>query len=113
MLPDSLLDAPQLAHHRQSSNAGVFFTTKLDGSLDIWDVFFKQNEPTFSMQVNESGLHCLRIESSGRFVATGARDGSTMLMDLCEGLYQPQGPEKARCVAAAGQLILSLTASFL
>ena len=29
---------------------GVFFTTKMDGTLDIWDYFFKQNDPTFTLQ---------------------------------------------------------------
>ncbi len=29
----------------------VFYTTKMDGSLDIWDLIFKQNDPTLSIQV--------------------------------------------------------------
>ena len=29
----------------------MFFTTKMDGTLDIWDYFFKQNDPTFTLQV--------------------------------------------------------------
>ena len=29
----------------------VFFTTKMDGTLDIWDYIFKQNDPTLSLQV--------------------------------------------------------------
>ncbi len=29
----------------------VFYTTKMDGTLDIWDVIFKQNDPTLSLQV--------------------------------------------------------------
>ena len=29
----------------------VFFTTKMDGTLDIWDIVFKQNDPTLSLQV--------------------------------------------------------------
>eukprot|EP00698_Gefionella_okellyi_P008263 TRINITY_DN2042_c0_g1_i2.p1 TRINITY_DN2042_c0_g1~~TRINITY_DN2042_c0_g1_i2.p1 ORF type:complete len:570 (+),score=116.88 TRINITY_DN2042_c0_g1_i2:49-1758(+) len=73
---------------------GVFFTTKMDGSLDIWDYFFKQNDPTFGMQVSESGLHCLNIESGGRLIATGAMDGSTTLLEVCDSLYIPQSTEK-------------------
>lgn len=30
---------------------GVLFTTKVDGTLDVWDFFFKQNDPTFSTKV--------------------------------------------------------------
>ena len=29
----------------------VFYTTKMDGTLDIWDFIFKQNDPTLSLQV--------------------------------------------------------------
>ena len=29
----------------------VFFTTKMDGSLDVWDYLFKQKDPTLSLQV--------------------------------------------------------------
>jgi len=31
---------------------GVFFTTKMDGTLDIWDLFYKHNEPTLTVQVS-------------------------------------------------------------
>lgn len=29
----------------------VFFTSKMDGTLDVWDYLFKQNEPTLTIQV--------------------------------------------------------------
>ena len=29
---------------------GVFLTTKMDGTLDVWDYFYKQNDPTLSLQ---------------------------------------------------------------
>lgn len=29
----------------------VFYTTRADGTLDIWDFLFKQNDPTLSIQV--------------------------------------------------------------
>ena len=31
---------------------GVFFVTKMDGTLDIWDLVFKQKEPTITIQVS-------------------------------------------------------------
>lgn len=31
---------------------GVFFVTKMDGTLDIWDLVFKQKEPTITLQVS-------------------------------------------------------------
>lgn len=32
----------------------VFFTVKMDGVLDVWDILFKQNEPTLSIKVPTS-----------------------------------------------------------
>ncbi len=29
----------------------VFFTTKMNGTVDVWDYLFKQNDPTLSIQV--------------------------------------------------------------
>merc|ERR1711907_373731 len=29
---------------------GVFVTTKMDGTLDVWDIFYKQHDPTLSLQ---------------------------------------------------------------
>lgn len=34
----------------------VFFTTKMDGTLDVWDYLFKQNDPTLSIQVTKLDL---------------------------------------------------------
>jgi len=30
---------------------GVFYVTKMDGTLDIWDLVFKQKSPTITLQV--------------------------------------------------------------
>ena len=73
---------------------GVFFTTKMDGTLDIWDYFFKQNDPTFTLQVTDIPLHTLRVEDKGRLIATGAADGSTTLFEICSGLAVIQPNEK-------------------
>lgn len=32
----------------------VFFTTKMDGTLDVWDFLFKQNDPSLSLKVGHS-----------------------------------------------------------
>lgn len=43
------------------SRPGVFFTTRRDGALDCWDLYFKHQEPTLQVQVC---IYC-RVESSG------------------------------------------------
>jgi dynein intermediate chain 2 len=73
---------------------GVFFTTKMDGTVDIWDYFFKQGEPTLTLQVTDMPLHCLRCEEKGCLLATGAADGSTTLFEISNGLYATQPGEK-------------------
>lgn len=34
----------------------VFFTTKMDGTLDIWDFVFKQCDPALSLKVTRISL---------------------------------------------------------
>ena len=29
---------------------------QMDGSMDIWDLFYKHNEPTLTVQVSDSSL---------------------------------------------------------
>lgn len=72
----------------------VFFTTKVDGTLDIWDLFFKQNGPAFSTKVGESGLSAINVHANGQMVALGSVDGTTSILQISDGLAQPQGNEK-------------------
>ncbi|KAI9138568.1 WD40-repeat-containing domain protein [Paraphysoderma sedebokerense] len=72
----------------------VFFTSKADGTIDVWDFLFKQNEPTLSVQANTNPIHSLRIQDGGSILAAGARDGSTTLLELSNGLSRMQRDEK-------------------
>lgn len=38
----------------------VFFTVKMDGVLDVWDILFKQNDPTLSVKVSEISIQLYR-----------------------------------------------------
>ena len=73
---------------------GVFCTTKMDGTLDVWDYFYKQNDPTLSLQVDGDGLRCVRMQEQGTLLATGSVDGSVYMLELCEGLAVMQSNEK-------------------
>jgi len=77
------------------TRAGVFFTTKMNGVFDVWDFLYKQNEPTLSIPVGETGLHCMRLEKeNGKLVAFGSLDGSTTLYEISDALCMPQANEK-------------------
>ncbi|CAK8685139.1 unnamed protein product [Clavelina lepadiformis] len=72
----------------------VFFTTKMDGTLDVWDYLFKQNDPTLSIQVCDEAVHSLRVQDNGRIVACGSHSGTTTLLELSSGLCTMQKNEK-------------------
>ncbi|KAM4691857.1 dynein axonemal intermediate chain 2 [Rhinophrynus dorsalis] len=72
----------------------VFLTTKMDGTLDVWDYLFKQNNPSLSLKVCDEPLYSLRMQDNGRFVACGSKMGLTTLMELSPGLYTLQRNEK-------------------
>ncbi|KAI8587487.1 Dynein intermediate chain 2, axonemal [Geranomyces variabilis] len=72
----------------------VFFTSKLDGTVDIWDYLFKQNDPTLTVQVGTSPIHSIKAQEHGKHIATTARDGSTTILELSEGLTRLQNNEK-------------------
>ena len=73
---------------------GVFFAIKMDGELDVWDYYYKQNDPTLSVKVTDQPLTSFNVQDTGRLVTVGASDGSATLMELCEGLATMQPNEK-------------------
>lgn len=77
-----------------TTRPGVFFTTKMDGTLDVWDYFYKHNTPTFSTKVGEVGLSSIRVQEQGKLVAVGSLDGTTTVLKINESLSEPQPNEK-------------------
>lgn len=73
---------------------GVFFTAKMDGTLDIWDYLHKQKTTTLSVKVSEAPIYSLKVEDSGRMIACGSKDGSCTLLELNSGLSTMQPNEK-------------------
>lgn len=75
---------------------GVFFTTRDDGVMDVWDFFYKQNDPVLNITVSKGcALTSFNIQREGRMVVCGAADGTTTLYELSEGLTVMQQNEKA------------------
>jgi len=74
---------------------GVFFTTKDDGTLDVWDIYYKQNEPTFSTKVTDASLCAIKVEKSrGNLLAIGSKDGTCTVLQISAGLYESHADEK-------------------
>ncbi|XP_021096643.1 dynein intermediate chain 2, axonemal isoform X3 [Heterocephalus glaber] len=72
----------------------VFFTTKTDGTLDIWDFVFKQSDPALSLKVCDEALYCLRVQDNGCLIACGSQQGTTTLLEVSSGLSTVQRNEK-------------------
>jgi dynein intermediate chain 2 len=72
----------------------VFFTAKMNGSIDIWDYLFKQSEPTLTIQVGSSLIHSVKVQDHGKLLASSAKDGSVTIFELSAGLSQLQKNEK-------------------
>ncbi|KAK9527046.1 hypothetical protein VZT92_015711 [Zoarces viviparus] len=77
----------------------VFFTVKMDGILDVWDILFKQNDPTLSLKVCDEALYSLRLHETGRLVACGSQRGGATLLEINSGLSTLQKNEKSLLAA--------------
>lgn len=81
------------------TRAGVFFVTRMDGVVDIWDFFYRQNEVAYSHKVGDVALSSVSVQgnagSGGKLVAVGDCNGMISLMELSDGLAASQPNEKA------------------
>lgn len=82
------------------SRPGVFFTTRADGALDIWDLHFRHQEPTLQVPVSPGEpLTAVAVTTSGEQVAVGAKGGAITILNLSRSLWVSPKEEKAAIVA--------------
>ena len=74
---------------------GVFFTTRNDGVMNVWDFFYKQNDPVLNIEVSDASITSFNIQREGRIVVCGDANGNTTMYELSEGLTVMQQNEKA------------------
>mmetsp|Transcript_23194 Transcript_23194/g.30956 ORF Transcript_23194/g.30956 Transcript_23194/m.30956 type:complete len:195 (+) Transcript_23194:1291-1875(+) len=67
------------------SRPGLFFLTRMDGFLDVWDFFYRQNEVAYSQKVSDAVLTSIQI--NGSMAAIGDSDGTVSMMSMCRTLY--------------------------
>ncbi|MFT7802477.1 dynein intermediate chain 2, axonemal-like [Arapaima gigas] len=77
----------------------VFFTVRMDGTVDAWDFLFKQNDPTLSLKVCDEALCSLQVQDNGQLLACGSQLGTTTLLEVSPGLCTMQRNEKALATA--------------
>lgn len=78
---------------------GVFYTARMDGVVDIWDYYYRQNAVALSHKVGDQALSSIAVQGStqsggGRLVAVGDVNGNVSLLEVCESLAVPQANEK-------------------
>jgi dynein intermediate chain 2 len=70
----------------------------MDGVVDIWDYFYRQNEVAYSHKVCDSMLSSIAVQGTaqqgGKLVAMGDVTGTVSLLELCESLAVPQANER-------------------
>lgn len=80
------------------TRAGVFFVTRMDGVVDIWDYFYRQNEVAYSHKVGDAMLSSISVQGGnndgGKLVAVGDVTGTVSLLEVCESLAVSQANEK-------------------
>lgn len=68
------------------SRLSVFFTTRTDGILDVWDILQEQKRACLSVKVCDEKLRCIRTHDNGKLVAVGNQKGTTYLVEFSDNL---------------------------
>jgi len=81
------------------TRAGVFYVTRADGVMDIWDIGHSQNEIAYSHKVSDVSLSSISVEGNtqggGKLVAVGDANGTVSLLEVCDSLAYPKQNEKS------------------
>ena len=74
------------------TRCGLFFLTRIDGFLDVWDFYYRQNEVAYSQKISDSPL--TSIEVNADMAAVGDAEGTVSIMKLGKPLYEKAQAEK-------------------
>ncbi|GJQ68712.1 hypothetical protein Trydic_g17247 [Trypoxylus dichotomus] len=77
----------------------VFFTTRSDGILDVWDILQQQKQASVGVKVCDESLKTLRTHDLGRLVAVGNKKGTTYLVEFSENLASSNKNDKSLLTA--------------
>ncbi|XP_069701576.1 dynein intermediate chain 3, ciliary [Periplaneta americana] len=81
------------------TRSSVFFTSRMDGTLDAWDVLQDQREPILNVKVCDYQLKSLRAHDQGQLVAVGNNLGTSYLVEFSENLATTQRNDKTLLTA--------------
>jgi len=66
--------------------------TRIDGFLDVWDFYYRQNEVCYSQKISDSPLTSIAVNQN--MAAIGDAEGTVAIMKLCPPLYETTSKEK-------------------
>lgn len=73
---------------------GVFFVTRQDGVLDMWDYFYRQNDVALSHKLGDTGLSSISVHKRGALLAIGDDQGTVSLLEVSDSLSRGNPNEK-------------------
>ena len=74
------------------TRCGLFFLTRIDGFLDVWDFYYRQNEVAFSQKISDSPLTSISVNQN--MAAIGDAEGTVYILQLCKSLVDTSTKEK-------------------
>ncbi|TRY99004.1 hypothetical protein DNTS_034814 [Danionella cerebrum] len=73
----------------------VFFTVRMNGILDVWDILFKPNDPVLSLKVCDEALYSVRVQNNSSLISCGSQLGTVTLLEMSSNLCTLQNSEKS------------------
>ncbi|XP_022901460.1 dynein intermediate chain 3, ciliary-like [Onthophagus taurus] len=77
----------------------VYFTTRSDGVLDVWDILQQQKHACIGVKICDDALTKIRTHEAGRLVAVGSQKGTIYLVEFSENLSFSTKNDKALLTA--------------
>jgi len=74
------------------TRCGLFFLTRIDGFLDVWDFYYRQNEVAFSQKISDCPLTSISVNQN--MAAIGDAEGTVFILQLCKPLVDTTVKEK-------------------
>ena len=74
------------------TRCGLFYLTRVDGFLDVWDFYYRQNEVAYSQKISDSPLTTIKVNQD--MAAIGDAEGTVSIMKLSAPLHETTPREK-------------------
>jgi dynein intermediate chain 2 len=68
--------------------------TRIDGFLDVWDFYYRQNEVAYSQKISDSPLTSIECNPHTNLAAVGDAEGTVSVIQLCRPLFDKISNEK-------------------